>query len=309
MKETNTTAWFQSLEKALGKLAAIAAVVILLIFPLYVRDFYFDILNAKYQFYYITMLAVFVIAFIIFVVHIIQDFRYEDGKNVKAMFKNFSIKKMPLSHIFASIFLIVCIISTLQSQYLYESFWGNEGRYTGLFLLYIYVLSFLFISIFLKLKKRYLNLFLIAGMLACIFGITDYFKRLYHYRGTSLDKKNIMDEFKQMRFNFSKVAKEFKLIEENTKLIYINKETRAEELLNELKIKGASKERLREAGQYCVQIYGDERTENSLFDKLYSNGMLRPISEDMQDFYELVSQKQYSDEWGLDFSVDDMLMM
>lgn len=32
-------------------------------------------------------------------------------------------------------------------------------------------------------------------------GITDYFKRLYHYRGTSLDKKNIMDEFKQMRFN------------------------------------------------------------------------------------------------------------
>ena len=39
MKETNTTAWFQSLEKALGKLAAIAAVVILLIFPLYVRDF------------------------------------------------------------------------------------------------------------------------------------------------------------------------------------------------------------------------------------------------------------------------------
>ena len=43
MKETNTTAWFQSLEKALGKLAAIAAVVILLIFPLYVRDFYFDI--------------------------------------------------------------------------------------------------------------------------------------------------------------------------------------------------------------------------------------------------------------------------
>lgn len=140
-------------------------------------------------------------------------------------------------------------------------------------------------------------------------GISDYFKRLYHYRGASLDKKNIMGEFKQMRFNFSKVAKEFKLIEENTKLIFITKEPKAEELLNELKIKGASRERIREAGQYCVQVYGDERTENSLFDKLYSNGMIRPISEDMQNFYELVSQKQYSDEWGLDFSVDDMLMM
>lgn len=60
-----------------------------------------------------------------------------------------------------------------------------------------------------------------------------------------------------MRFNFSKVAKEFKLIEENTKLIYINKETRAEELLNELKIKGASKERLREAMvNIDFRIYG-----------------------------------------------------
>ena len=146
-------------------------------------DFYFDILNAKYQFYYITMLAVLIIAFIIFVFHVIQDFRYEDGKNVKVMFRSFSIKKMPLSHSFASIFLIVCIISTLQSQYLYESFWGNEGRYTGLFLLAIYVITFLFISRFLKLKKRYLNLFLVAGMLACIFGITDYFKlNLFHFK-------------------------------------------------------------------------------------------------------------------------------
>ena len=103
--------------------------------------------NLKYQFYYITMLAVLIIAFIIFVFHVIQDFRYEDGKKCKGnVFAAFLLKKMPLSHSFASIFLIVCIISTLQSQYLYESFWGNEGRYTGLFLLAIYVITFLFIS-------------------------------------------------------------------------------------------------------------------------------------------------------------------
>ena len=108
------------------------------------------------------MLAVLIIAFIIFVFHVIQDFRYEDGKNETffGYYDKSPIKKMPLSHSFASIFLIVCIISTLQSQYLYESFWGNEGRYTGLFLLAIYVITFLFISRFLKLKKRYLNLWL-----------------------------------------------------------------------------------------------------------------------------------------------------
>ncbi len=38
--------------------------------------------------------------------------------------------------------------------------------------------------------------------------ITDYFTRLYHYRGTSLDKKKIMDEFQKMECNFAKVAKE-----------------------------------------------------------------------------------------------------
>ena len=140
-------------------------------------------------------------------------------------------------------------------------------------------------------------------------GITDYFKRLYHYRGASLDKKNIMGEFKKIQCNFAKVGKEFKLIEQNTRMIFISKEPEAEELLNELKIKGASKERMRKAGQYCVQIYGDEERENSFFNELYGAGMLRPISEDMQDFYELVSSKQYSEEWGLDFLVDDVLMM
>lgn len=40
-----------------------------------------------------------------------------------------------------------------------------------------------------------------------------------------------MDEFKKRRYNFAKVGKEFKLIEENTKTIFINREDEAEELL------------------------------------------------------------------------------
>lgn len=56
--------------------------------------------------------------------------RWEKCKGSSAAFL---LKKLPLSHSFASIFLIVCIISTLQSQYLYESFGEMRGRYTGLF--------------------------------------------------------------------------------------------------------------------------------------------------------------------------------
>lgn len=135
--------------------------------------------------------------------------------------------------------------------------------------------------------------------------ITDYFTRLYHYRGTSLDKKKIMDEFQKMECNFAKVAKEFRLIEENTRVIFINREPEADELLQELRIKGVTRERMRKAGQYCIQVYDNEKSENSFFDKLNGAGMLKPISEEMQDFYELAAGEQYSEEYGLDFSLED----
>ena len=135
--------------------------------------------------------------------------------------------------------------------------------------------------------------------------IHDYFTRLYHYRGTSLDKKKIMDEFQKMECNFAEVAKEFKLIEENTKTIFINREPEADELLQELRIKGVTRERMRKAGQYCIQIYDNAKSENSFFDRLNGAGMLRPVSEEMQDFYELVDGEQYSEEYGLDFSLED----
>lgn len=134
--------------------------------------------------------------------------------------------------------------------------------------------------------------------------ITDYFTRLYHYKGTSLDKKKIMDEFQKMECNFAKVAKEFKIIEENTKTVFINREPEADELLQELRIKGVTRERMRKAGQYCIQVYDNAKAENSFFDRLNGAGMLRLISEEMQDFYELVAEEQYSEEYGLDFSLE-----
>lgn len=129
--------------------------------------------------------------------------------------------------------------------------------------------------------------------------ITDYFARLYKFRGESLDKKHIMDEFRNKEYNFAKVGEEFKLIEEDTKTIFIGRELEADEILQEFKIKGASKERMRKSGQYCIQVY------SNFFKKLNGAGMVQPVSEDMQDFYELVALDQYSESCGIDFSIDD----
>lgn len=133
-------------------------------------------------------------------------------------------------------------------------------------------------------------------------GIQKYFEALYHFRGESLDRKNILKLFKnpkpQFAYNFAGIAKEFKLIEEDTKTIFINCEPEADDILRQIKQQGYTKAVMRRAGQYCVQVYENE------FDKLKGAGMLRPVSENIKEFYELISEEQYSEDMGLDLGVD-----
>lgn len=131
-----------------------------------------------------------------------------------------------------------------------------------------------------------------------IHGIERYFEALYHFRGESLDKKKIFEEFKNKRYNFAKVAREFKLIEENTSTVFVSEEEEAEELLQQIKCQGYTKAGMRKAGQYCVQLYESD------IKKLQGAGMLRPISEDIEEFFELVNTGQYTEEMGLDLGIE-----
>ena len=128
--------------------------------------------------------------------------------------------------------------------------------------------------------------------------VTRYFEMLYHMRGESLDKKKICEELNGGWHNFATVGKEFKLIEENTVTIFVNQEDEAQEILTDLKNKGFTKAGMRRAAQYCVNLYEKE------FEKYNDAGMLRLISEDIQDFYELTDSEQYSEETGLNLEVD-----
>lgn len=136
--------------------------------------------------------------------------------------------------------------------------------------------------------------------ISSLHGIEKYFEALYHFRGESLDKKKILEEFKGKRYkyNYAKVAQEFKLIEENTLTVFVSREEEAEELLRQIECQGYTKSGMRKAGQYCVQLY-----ENDI-EKLQGAGMLRPISEDIEDFYELVDSGQYSEEMGLNLGIE-----
>ena len=128
--------------------------------------------------------------------------------------------------------------------------------------------------------------------------VEEYFRLLYRHKGENLDKKKIMEEFQKDKYNFAKVGEEFQFIEENTKTIFIPREEEAVQLLQQIKCQGFTKSAMRKAGRYCVQVYDND------LDKLNGAGLLRPVSEDVRDFYELVHVEQYTDEMGLDLEID-----
>lgn len=136
-------------------------------------------------------------------------------------------------------------------------------------------------------------------MLDDLESIRFYFEMLYHFRGESLDKKKILEQFRTDDLPFAKVSKEFHLIEENTKTIFIPKEEKAIKILNELKVKGFTKKLMREMSQYCVNVYEND------FQKLYAAGMLLPISEEIkEDYFMLNRLEKYTEEKGLGLDME-----
>ena len=130
--------------------------------------------------------------------------------------------------------------------------------------------------------------------ISSIEAIQEYFARLYNFKGSALDKKSILEEFQKGRFAFAKVGKEFKLIEQDTKTVLIPREERAKEIVEELRYKGATKALIREAGQYCVNIY------DNLFGKMCDAGKLIEASEELkEEFFVLRNCEDYSEETGL----------
>lgn len=162
-------------------------VAILLVFPIYYQDYYFDIPKVKYQFYYISVIAMFAGITATALSMMIVDLAHCRGRYTAAFFDRFSLKKigrtLTAPDVALICFLAVAAMSTVLSDYVFEAFWGNEGRFSGLFLLLLYGVSFLVISRLSDFRNWYLELFLVSSVLVCAFGITDYFNlNLLHFK-------------------------------------------------------------------------------------------------------------------------------
>ena len=167
----------------------IGIVIFLLVtvFPLIFHHSYYDILEVKYQSYRFCILLLMSLLLLLLFGMLFIDLERFHGQYTKRFFSKLhpSVWKTSFCTADAAVlaFWLTAGISTLQSDFVHAAFWGDEGRYSGLFLLSLYVISYFIIAHFWKFNGIFLELFLASGMLICLFGITDYFRLdILHFR-------------------------------------------------------------------------------------------------------------------------------
>lgn len=176
----NQDSFAETCSSIISGVISLCILLLVVVFPLIYDNSYFNILETKYRCYYLSVLGMMAILLVLSLVMMAIDFMEFKGEHTKELFARLAPKNWKTTfHVpdaAVLVFLLVAVISTLQSDYLFEAFWGNEGRYTGLFLLLLYVSAYFIISRFWKVKGWCLEAFLISGMIMCLIGITDYFQ-------------------------------------------------------------------------------------------------------------------------------------
>lgn len=127
--------------------------------------------------------------------------------------------------------------------------------------------------------------------------IDEYFQRLHHAQGESLDSKGIIKELSQAKresIPFRTVASEFRIMEENTKTILITKNPEAKELEGQLRYGERTRKLMRKISQYSVNVY------EQIYAELQGAGLLDVIDEEIAV---LRDEERYSDDMGLNVDV------
>lgn len=141
------------------------------------HDYYYDILETKAAYYYICTLAMLALTggWLFLTAHPVEALRNNRGK------KLFDI--LSPADLAVLIWGTVIILSTVCSPVRRYALTGEKGRYTGGMLLILYAAAYFCITRYYRAKEWHMAVFLAAGMLMCLFGITDFFEMdLLHFK-------------------------------------------------------------------------------------------------------------------------------
>lgn len=168
-----------------GGISMIYLAIILLIYPLYIHDGYYDILQVKFKFFWILTLAYTVIMLAFLLLHALT---LKNGMRKSLYFSLFireeEGKKKPFLATDIPFFLLILIflISMIHSGYIYETWWGSTGRYMGSFTWLLLFFAYFFVSRFYRFKKIHLLFLSISIVLQAAWGISDFFwMNLFHF--------------------------------------------------------------------------------------------------------------------------------
>lgn len=161
-------------------------------------DFYYNMLETKYRYFYICTIGMLLLVGIYGVACLVRRVRQKghagagtpaDAPKARGLFRG----RVSAADVMMLVFLAVAVLSMLCSPFRYEAMWGNEGRYMGAFMLMLWVGIYFCVSRFYEMKAWHIQLFLAAGMLVCLFGITDYFDMdLLHFKAQIRPTQRLM---------------------------------------------------------------------------------------------------------------------
>ncbi len=130
--------------------------------------------------------------------------------------------------------------------------------------------------------------------------ITAYFNKLHVLLAENLDKRKIFEFLKhgRQRFYFKTIASMVKIINDNTKSIFIPFDSNAKIIEQELRSGARTKELMRKMGAYCVNIYyqADNIHLESAYEKLLHNNKIEILDENITI---LLDDKAYDNKIGL----------
>lgn len=172
-KKSNSTAIPASVFTDLAaRVVGIYVTLMLVVFPLFVTDMYYNVLNDKYYFFFYSTLAAFLISLMILFIGIAGGALRQQKDGTKPLAYLFKMKAEDWTILG---FVAVVGISTLFSEWSYEAFWGNVGRLQGMFFFLIVLVAWFLVTRFFKYRPFHMYLFLAAGAIVCLWGVTDYF--------------------------------------------------------------------------------------------------------------------------------------
>ena len=130
-----------------AKIMGIFTLVVLCVFPVVYHNYYFDILETKYQFYCASAISMIVMmcGWGLYNGKIVE---YLNDVSFKKIFKSLNCVDWALLA-----FWFANVMSCVFCSWRWEAFWGTSGRYNGVFLMTIYVVVYFLTTRFLKLKR------------------------------------------------------------------------------------------------------------------------------------------------------------